>query len=535
MKKLGFILMACALILGTSQCKKNNEANKPENNGKSVFITLNVGGDTRANVVPEDDIAPVYYEEGDMIYVVSDGKYIGTLTYNGSNFTGDITNPTEGQPLHFYFLGNVTPNESLVLGETSTCSVVISDQTTSLPVISYASSTQNYSVGTTNYTATLLNKCALVKFNVTTSSQAVTCITGMNNKVMVDFSSNTLIHSKEGTGIIKLAAGSGEKWAILLPQEALAVGAAGSAYSADGDYTGICGAVPAITDNGYLTSGIDVTVTTEVNPDEVPTGAICGKFTINENGDQVYFSQGNLQYQASTNAWRFATNQYDCIGTFNSRISQTYTGWIDLFGWGTSGYNHGAVCYQPWNTSRTTSDYYAYGQFTYNLYDQTGQADWGYNAISNGGNTTYIWRTLTGGSNGEWKYVFDTRSTSSGIRYAKAKVNGMNGVILLPDNWSASTYSLSNTNQSNADYSSNVISAMQWSTLQDFGAVFLPAAGERSGTTVNLVGIYGNYWSSSCYDSSSAYYVNFSDGFLAPASHNGRHIGFSVRLVRACQ
>ena len=48
-----------------------------------------------------------------------------------------------------------------------------------------------------------------------------------------------------------------------------------------------------------------------------PQGAIDGLFTINSNGDQVYFSQGNLQYQASTNTWRFATNQWDYVGDGN--------------------------------------------------------------------------------------------------------------------------------------------------------------------------------------------------------------------------
>ena len=190
----------------------------------------------------------------------------------------------------------------------------------------------------------------------------------------------------------------------------------------------------------------------------VPQGAINGKFTINDSGDQVYFSKGNLQYQASTNTWRFAVNQWDYVGETNTNISESYNEWIDLFGWGTSGYDHGAVCYQPWSTSQNNNDYYAYGQYAYDLYDQNGQADWGYNAISNGDNTTNTWRTLTGGSDGEWKYIFDTRSTPSGIRYAKANVNGVNGVILLPDDWSASYYSLSSTNQSSASFSSNMIS-----------------------------------------------------------------------------
>ena len=265
---------------------------------------------------------------------------------------------------------------------------------------------------------------------------------------------------------------------------------------------------------------------------DVPTGAINGLFTINANGDQVYFSQGNLQYQASTNTWRFATNQYEYIGDANSNISPTYSGWIDLFGWGTSGYDHGAVCYQPWSTSPMNFHYYAYGGSTYNLYDQNGQADWGYNAISNGGNTTNMWRTLTGGSNGEWEFVFDTRSTNSGIRYAKAKVDGVNGVILLPDDWSTNYYILGNTNSPNADFSTNVITAQQWSILEQHGTVFLPAAGCLNGTSFSG-GVNSLYWSSSsCDNSDCAYGMRFLDSSLDPQSNSFRCLGRSVRLVQ---
>ena len=263
-----------------------------------------------------------------------------------------------------------------------------------------------------------------------------------------------------------------------------------------------------------------------------PTGAINGQFTINSSGGKVYFSQGNLQYQASTNTWQFAEHQYDYVGNANNAISQTNSGWIDLFGWGTSGYNHGAVCYQPWSTSQTNSDYYAYGNWQYNLYDQTGQADWGYNAISNGGNTTNTWRTLTGGSGGEWDYVFNTRSTTSGIRYAKAQVNGVNGVILLPDDWNASYYSLSETNQSGASFTSNVIGSSAWTnSLQSHGAVFLPAAGIRDGTSVGYVGSYGDYWSASYGNGSDACRVTFGDSLLDPQYGSSRFYGRSVRLV----
>ena len=258
-----------------------------------------------------------------------------------------------------------------------------------------------------------------------------------------------------------------------------------------------------------------------------PTGAINGLFSVSAT-QQVYFSQGNLQYQASSNNWRFATNQYDYVGSANSNISQTYNGWIDLFGWGTSGYNHGAVCYQPWSTSQAETDYYAYGSSTCNLYDQTGQADWGYNAISNGGNLTNQWRTLT---TNEWQYVFNTRSTSSGLRYAKAKVNNVNGVILLPDNWSSSTYSLSNTNQGGASYSSNTISTSQWSVLENAGAVFLPAAGYRDGSSVFNVGSCGYYWSSSSGSAWAALSVSFFDISLYLDGGGSRYHGQTVRLV----
>ena len=39
-----------------------------------------------------------------------------------------------------------------------------------------------------------------------------------------------------------------------------------------------------------------------------------------------------------------------------------------------------------------------------------------------------------------------------GIRYAKAKVSNVNGVILLPDNWSNNTFELNNTNNIESEY-----------------------------------------------------------------------------------
>ena len=538
MKRIGIIAMAMALVLGLTQCKKEQNAQTNEN--ETVAITLDIrNGGTRMDV--NTITGEVNYEAGDVIYVVSSGKYIGTLTHNGTNFSGPITNPTVGEPLHFYFLGNVTPAETLTAGTTESCSVVISDQTMHLPVIEYAPSDEIYTAGATAFTAFLLNKCALVKFNVTTLSEAAICVTGFNNKVTVDFTDASFTYSQTNGGNITLPSGSGEKWAILLPQEAMEAGEAGSAYSVDDEYTGTCGAVPAIYYNGFLTSGIAVNVTTEINPSEVPVGAISGKFTINANGDQVYFSQGNLQYigSAATPYWKFADNQWDYFGTTTGQNSASQNVDRDLFGWGTSGWNNGNLYYQPYSTGSfwDSESGYGYGptngsNYNFNLTGTYANADWGiYNAISNGGNIPNQWRTLT---TYEWRYVFNTRSTPSGIRYAKGIVCGKNGVILVPDSWSTSIYALNYTNKKDAPYTSNVITASNWEMMEANGAVFLPTAGERHGTSVIDVGTYGNYWSTTSYPSisSSAYHIRFLNSNFVTDISNSRYYGQSVRLVR---
>lgn len=255
----------------------------------------------------------------------------------------------------------------------------------------------------------------------------------------------------------------------------------------------------------------------------VPSGAINGSFSVSAT-QQVYFSQGNLQYQASTNTWRFAENQWDFVGSTevgsaepggtipgssNHLISSTYSGWIDLFCWGTGN--------NPTNYSGNDNDY-----ATFN--------DWGNNAINNGGNTPNQWRTLT---EDEWVYLFNTRATTSGIRYAKAIVNGVNGALLLPDNWNNSIYNLSSTNSSEASFNSNIISQSNWSTkLEANGAVFLPAAGHRHATIVYNIAYYGCYWSATIYDSNNAYELMFGPSHINAADNINRSYGFSVRLVR---
>ncbi len=258
---------------------------------------------------------------------------------------------------------------------------------------------------------------------------------------------------------------------------------------------------------------------------------------------RVLFSHGNLQWSATgggstpsthiiasggiaAGTWRFAPNQWDVIGVANINISDSYSGWIDLFGWATSGYNNK----YPYLTSATYSDY---GNNDASISNTN--YDWGvYNSIYDPyTGITYsagTWRTLT---NSEWHYVLNTRNTPSGIRYAKAKVNGVPGLIIVPDNWNSSIYSFNNPNSASADYLSNVITADQWTVIEGAKCVFIPAAGYRNCNCEFFdVGISGSYWTSTQDGFASAFELDFNSNNVDLLIIR-RCCGQSVRLVRS--
>ncbi|MBO7055556.1 MAG: hypothetical protein J6W37_09250 [Bacteroidales bacterium] len=249
----------------------------------------------------------------------------------------------------------------------------------------------------------------------------------------------------------------------------------------------------------------------------VKDGAILAEFSVSDS-TKVYFSQGNLQYQASTNTWRFAEHQWNYVGKDNENISKKYKGWIDLFGWGTSGYNSK----NPYETILNFSDY---GDGENDIAGTN--YDWGvYNKISNGGNQAGLWRTLT---IYEWYYLINTRVNASN-KNGIATVNGVSGLILLPDTWTLLD-GMTFTSGTNGDFALNTYSASDWSKMEMNGAVFLPAAGSRYETDIRGVGSFGTFWSSSAYDGGSAVCLHF-DSVFVYADHMCRCSGRSVRLVQ---
>ena len=299
-------------------------------------------------------------------------------------------------------------------------------------------------------------------------------------------------------------------------------------------------------------SQVEFTTLADAPTIPAPDGSIRnGVFSVSAS-KKVYFSKGNLQYGLSTMQWSFMEHQYDMVEYNDAYIGNDYSGGdvnsVSLFGFGTSGRPNGSANYQPYNTAYVSDNGVGDHVFLYgplvngHMVNPTGEyyyADWGYNAISNGGNQQNMgWRTLT---LDEWNYLLGptynnpVTNCREGYRFVKANVCGRNGLIILPDGWGDNNYQL-NAYNNMGSYSNNSIDATAWATLEEQGAVFLPAAGYRRGGTYfpfAAVGTTGSYWTSSVVGdaTSRVSYVDFNNDVIATNIPLNSYYGFSVRLV----
>ena len=228
---------------------------------------------------------------------------------------------------------------------------------------------------------------------------------------------------------------------------------------------------------------------------------------------QVSFSQGNLQYLPAIHLWKFANTQYEYLGNANKYLKPTFRNWVDLFGWSA---NNTTAPFGV-STSTNASDYA--GDFV----------DWGVNAIC--GDAPGTWRTL---SKEEWEYLIKGRKNASNLR-AAAQVNGVNGMILLPDDWECpegidfkAGYHTSKGSEYYAEYQQ--FTKEQWRELETTGAIFLPAAGMHDGNGIADIQAGGYYWSAT--DNGDTYaYTLISQSSGAYLTYDNRYDVRSVRLV----
>jgi len=170
-----------------------------------------------------------------------------------------------------------------------------------------------------------------------------------------------------------------------------------------------------------------------------PNGCISGLFTVNSSGKEVYFAKGNL-IAVAENTWGFDDNQWDTHTDDGSTISTDYPRY-----------------YFKWDEVVNSSDNpktFTIGGVIFTLLTK---AEWacvlGWDGNARGGSSV----------------------SPSGHFYVKATVNEKFGVIILPDNWSDSYFSFTGYNTTGSV--SNTVTAAQWATLEEYGCVFLPAAG----------------------------------------------------------
>ena len=240
-------------------------------------------------------------------------------------------------------------------------------------------------------------------------------------------------------------------------------------------------------------------------------GALPGQFSVSAT-EKVYFSQGNLQYMgaAETRYWKFAEDQLTYLGSTstNNSPSETYVN-RDLFGWGT----------------RDNPCYLSFQSNNYNW------LEWGENVISNGGNAENVgWYTLPDDG---WDYMLSLSSGGrQGDRFVKATVGGVCGLIIFPDGW-AGNRPFASKNTENVSFSSNSVTLPDWGkNLEPYGAVFLPAAGYRGGSSISSVGVEGGYWSYIQGTNPAPAWIKIkSDNLDVVDSEINKSVGRSVRLV----
>ena len=578
MKKLTIISMAALLLLAAS-CKKEK---KTEPGGDAVFraITETHSGDSKTQLVNK----AVNWISGDAIKVFDantpSNAYVFTATSGGSPQTG-----FSGEaPKSFFESTSFTafyPSSDDVKFEESNYKITLPD-TQTYAANSFGPGANPMAAVSTTTELPFKNICGLLKLQLYAEEtnryvKSITLKSNMSDEML--WGTGTVTFDSDGIPSLSDLASGGST--LTLDCGSVKLGTSESP-------TVFYFVVPS----GTLAGGFTVTVTdtddkpilikaakadTDTKANEIqrsritampalkvaPIGALPGLFSIS-NSQQVFFSKGNLQYCAEGNSgtadvgsnvggtWRFAEHQFDFVGNAslgnvykndtkcnNAKLANSYSGWIDLFGWATSGFNHGGASYKPWtyasvDSGGSTIAYYAYGIAAKNLYDAAddnhkyeGMADWGVaNAISNGGTG---WRTPKGE---DWQNLLDR---DGGQKNGLGTIDGINGLIILPDDWVKPddvTFTASSTSPS---FSDNTYSYADWAKMESAGAIFLPAAGRRYEQTNYLVN-EGWYWSSSVGISASAQFLNFlSNNNKTEISQYTRRYGLSVRLVKDAQ
>lgn len=209
MKKLAFVIVALAVVLGFLSCKKETVDVKES----LVFsISADIDDDSKAIVTP---LGIIEFNDGDHLYPAYKGQNNGGYLNHkqGTHFEGEISldnyNENDKVPFHFFCLAGVSgggrkaywTEQQLQVGcdTTSTCISLQNqgknsngtlDPIRDMPLLCFGVSKGIFEgADTTSFTVDMKNKCALVKYVVEAGIDYGTeiFIVGLNNVVVVDF------------------------------------------------------------------------------------------------------------------------------------------------------------------------------------------------------------------------------------------------------------------------------------------------------------------------------------------------------------
>lgn len=292
-----------------------------------------------------------------------------------------------------------------------------------------------------------------------------------------------------------------------------------------------------------------------------------GTFTVDASTNKkVTIARSNLAYRGTqTNKWQLMKYPWSTMEA-NGNVSYAENKDCSLFGWGTSGWSEGGwTYYQPWSMGYNPSDNKeGYGpawdgSTTQSLTGDNINGDWGYYNTS-GGKYIYQYGGETALSNtwrtplmSEWRNMIAGSGMGAAnprtvplYRYVKATVNGIGGLIIFPDGLSALPAGVTVVKPDQVGtvedpiFDSNVFTPLLWNKLEAAGAVFLPLAGIRTGSSpmptvykVTSVGENGWYWSTTANTGNgNVHYLGIINKDVGYAINVGRCMGRSVRLVR---
>ena len=461
--KKNIIMLLAATLLVVAGCKKDD--NKDNNaNGEKMTFTSNLGGGAKTAITGKDMI----WTDGDQIII--NGETFDSEIFNEgklAKFTGNVVEPVYQA---FYPIGIYKGENNYELPATQTRD----GNTLSGVNPMYARSTST--------SLDFHNICALVKLDLTGTGIVTRIVAAADQPLSGAFSiagdeTNgyyAQLDSKDAAAtvtldcsnsVVQLNATTPTTFYMALPQ---------------GDFTNLTFTVE--NDKGMTAIAKQLALcplqaghlSNEVAQVAfVPAGALTGVFSVSAT-KKVHFSKGNLYYDGS--ALNFEANQYATPSSFDASHVSHFT-WSDNIASAVSTSNSGN-----------------------NLF-----CDENHKVSVDGGDAIYY--AL---SKDEWTYLFSNHTKKW------ASVNGVNGYVIAPDDFSGELAS---------SYADDAALAAAGNL------VFLPAAGHRDGSNVYYVGDNGLYWSSTALDEYYAYNVFFKSNLVHPDDNDSRLFGFSVRLI----